>query len=90
MCLAIPGQVVDVVDAPKAIAKVDITGVRRNVNIALIQDLGIQPGDWVLVHVGFAMSKIDESEAQETLALLRRMGSVFEDEVAGWDESRIE
>lgn len=90
MCLAIPGQVVDVVDVAKAIAKVDITGVRRNVNIALIQDLGIQAGDWVLVHVGFAMSKIDESEAQETLALLRSMGSVFDDEVAGWDESRIE
>lgn len=90
MCLAIPGQVVDVVDAVKAIAKVDITGVRRNVSIALIQELGVQKGDWVLVHVGFAMSKIDEKEAQETLALLKSLGSVLDDEVAGWDESRIE
>jgi hydrogenase expression/formation protein HypC len=78
MCLGIPGQIVEIVDAAKNLAKVDIAGVRRQINIACIVDEGHPvsacPGDWVLVHVGFAMSRIEEEEAQKTLALLHELG----------------
>jgi hydrogenase expression/formation protein HypC len=79
MCLAVPGQITEVVDEDLRLAKVDVAGVRRTVNIGLIDDLG--PGDWVLVHVGFALSKVDEAEAAATLALLQEMGADFEQEL---------
>ena len=84
MCLAIPGQVIEVVDEANRLAKVDVAGVRRTVNIGLLDaddDGGAQPGDWVLIHVGFALSKVDEEEAHATLELLRGMGSEFEEEL---------
>ena len=90
MCLGIPGQVLEIVDDAKQIAKVDVSGVRRNVNVALVHDEGIGPGDWVLIHVGFAMSKIDEREAQETLKLLREMGEAYTDELTMLHQSGIE
>ena len=90
MCLGIPGQIVEFVDEDKFIAKVDISGVRRNINVALVQPDGITPGDWVLVHVGFAMSKLDEQEAQETLRLLEQMGEIYEEELEALSESEIE
>ena len=69
VCLAIPGRVVEVVDEANRLAKVDVAGVRRNVNIGLLDgDGGVEPGDWVLIHVGFALSKVDEEEAHATLA----------------------
>ena len=68
MCLAIPGQIVTLVDESKGLAAVDVVGVRRTVNIGLLDHAG--PGDWVLIHVGFALSKVDEEEAAATLALL--------------------
>ena len=79
MCLAIPGRITEVVDHDLRLAKVDVAGVRRTVNIGLLDDLA--PGDWVLVHVGFALSKVDEEEAAATLALLREMGAEFEQEL---------
>lgn len=90
MCLGIPGQIVAMVDDANSIAKVDVSGVKRNVNIALVRPEGIEPGDWVLIHVGFAMSKIDESEAQETMRVLRMMGEVYTDELKMLHESQIE
>jgi len=80
MCLGIPGQIVEITDAENLLAKVDISGVRREVNLACIVD-ETHPvesclGDWTLVHVGFAMSRIDEAEAQKTLDLLRELGEV--------------
>jgi hydrogenase expression/formation protein HypC len=90
MCLGIPGQVIEIVDDANNIAKVDVSGVRRNVNVALVRPDGLEPGDWVLIHVGFAMSKIDESEAQQTLEILRLMGDVYTDELKMLHESRIE
>jgi hydrogenase expression/formation protein HypC len=83
MCLAIPGQLIEFVDEPNRLAKVDVAGVRRTVNVGLLdaEDGGAQPGDWVLIHVGFALSKIDEEEAHATLALLRGMGQDFEDAI---------
>ncbi len=92
MCLAIPGQVVELVDAANQIARVDVAGVRRNVNVSLLADAGggVQPGDWVLIHGGFALSKVDEDEALATLRLLAQMGAVYEDELEELKASVIE
>jgi hydrogenase expression/formation protein HypC len=90
MCLGIPGQIVDIVDDTNSIAKVIVSGVKRNVNVALVRPDGIGPGDWVLIHVGFAMSKIDEVEAQETMKALNSMGEVFTDELNMLHSSQIE
>ncbi len=90
MCLGIPGQIVEIVDETLCIAKADVSGVKRSVSIALLADEGIKPGEWVLIHVGFAMSKIDESEAQETMKLLQAMGEAYTDEVKMLHQSQIE
>jgi hydrogenase expression/formation protein HypC len=91
MCLAIPAQVIEVVDEDKRLAQVDVAGLRRNVNIGLLdEDGGAGPGDWVLVHVGFALSKVDEEEAHATLRLLEQMGSDFEQELEELKASVIE
>ena len=86
MCLAIPGQVLDVVDGPNRLMRVDVVGVRRTINVGLLDDPvtgeGVQPGDWVLIHVGFALSKIDEEEAHATRRLLEEMGAEYEQELA--------
>jgi hydrogenase expression/formation protein HypC len=71
MCLGIPAQVVEIVDADGALAKVDVSGVRREVSVALL-DGAVEPGEWVLIHVGFALARIDGAEARETVALLQR------------------
>ena len=88
MCLGIPGRVVEWVDRDNAIAKADVSGVRRNVNLGLLD--GVDVGDWVLIHVGFAMSQIDEEEAAATLDFLRALGDPFEAEMAELEQSRIE
>ncbi len=79
MCLAIPGQIVEIVDVENQIAKVDVGGVRRNINTGMLNETEAQVGSWVLIHVGFAMSKIDEHEAQETLRVLAEIGQ-YQDE----------
>jgi len=81
MCLAIPGQIVQIVDASMQVAKAEVCGVRRNVNIGLLTPEEAQVGNWVLIHVGFALSQIDEKEAQETYELLRSMGQALDDEL---------
>jgi hydrogenase expression/formation protein HypC len=88
MCLAIPGQIVALVDEVNRLAAVDVVGVRRTVNVGLLDDAG--PGDWVLIHVGFALSRIDEEEASATLALLQEMGSDYEQELEELKASVIE
>ncbi len=92
MCLAIPGQIVEVVDPANRLARVDVAGVRRNVNIGLldVDDTGVGPGDWVLIHVGFAISQVDEEEALATRSLLERMGAEYEQELEELKESVIE
>ncbi len=89
MCLGIPGQIIEIVDETFQIAKVEVGGVRRGVSIALIAADGVAPGDWVLIHVGFAMSKINEQEAQETLKMLKEMGAAYTDEIALLQKSQI-
>jgi hydrogenase expression/formation protein HypC len=82
MCLGIPGQIVEITDLKNKLATVDISGVKRQVNIACIVD-DTHPvesclGDWVLVHVGFALQRIDPNEAAETLKLLEELGEIQE------------
>jgi hydrogenase expression/formation protein HypC len=79
MCLAIPGKIIEIVDVENQIAKVEVGGVKRNINVGMLDDTKV--GDYVLIHVGFAMSKIDEKEAEETLRLLMELGS-YEEELA--------
>ncbi|HEY6805573.1 MAG TPA: HypC/HybG/HupF family hydrogenase formation chaperone [Pyrinomonadaceae bacterium] len=74
MCLAIPGKIVEIVDPENRIAKVEVGGVRRNVNIGMLSEDDARVGDYVLIHVGFAMSKVDEKEAEETLRMLKQLG----------------
>ena len=88
MCLAIPGRVVEIVDEQALLAKVDVSGVVRNVNVGLLED--VRPEDWVLIHVGFALSKVDEEEARATLALLAQMGEAYEQELRELSASVIE
>jgi hydrogenase expression/formation protein HypC len=92
MCLAIPGQIVEVVDPERRLAKVDVAGVRRTVNIGLLDGdgAGVDAGDWVLIHVGFAMSRIDEEEATATRRLLEQMGADYETELEELKTSMIE
>ena len=91
MCLGIPGQLVEWVDREHHIAKAEVAGVRRNVNVALLTgEDPVDVGDWVLIHVGFAMSKVDEAEAQSTREFLESLGTLYEEELAELRESAIE
>ncbi len=74
MCLAIPGQIVEFSPEQPLLAKVDVAGVKRAINIGLLADEPLELGDWVLIHVGFAMSKIGESEARDQLTMLAALG----------------
>ena len=89
MCLGIPGQIVELVDPEHHIAKVNVSGVRRNVNVGLLAP-DVEIGDWVLIHVGFAMSKIDEEEARATREFLERLGEPYEQELEELKTSSIE
>ncbi len=83
MCLGIPGQLVEIVDLAEHRAVAEVDGVRREINIGLVMGDpgGIHVGEWVLIHVGFAMSKIDEEEAARTLDFIKELGSVYDDEI---------
>jgi hydrogenase expression/formation protein HypC len=92
MCLAIPGQILEIVDEERRLARVDVAGVRRTVNVGLLdgEDGGAGQGDWVLIHVGFAISKVDEAEARATRELLEGMGRDYEQELEELKASVIE
>jgi hydrogenase expression/formation protein HypC len=92
VCLAIPGRVIEVVDEGNRLALVEVAGVRRTVNIGLLDADGASagPGDWVLIHVGFALSRVDEEEAAATLELLQNMGAEYEQELEELKASVIE
>lgn len=86
MCLGIPGQITEISDADQLLAKVSVAGVKREINIACVVDtkhpVDSCVGDWVLVHVGFAMSRIDADEAARTLAILDELGELNEEREA--------
>ena len=90
MCLGIPGEIVELMDDRPDLAKVDVSGVRRAINIGLLSDEKLEPGDWVLIHVGFALSKIDEGEAKAALDFLEGIGQAYADELAALADSKIE
>jgi hydrogenase expression/formation protein HypC len=92
MCLAVPGRIIEIVDEANRLAKVDVAGVQRTINVGLLDSEpgGVGPGDWVLIHVGFAMSKIDEEEAVATRRLLEQMGAEYEQELEELKASVIE
>ena len=90
MCLGIPGEVVELMDDRPDLAKVDVSGVKRAINIGLLEDEQLEPGDWVLIHVGFALSKIDEDEAKAALDFLEGIGQAYADELAALADSRID
>jgi hydrogenase expression/formation protein HypC len=74
MCLAIPGKIVQLFPDQPLTAMVDVVGVRRKVDLGLLQDQPPVAGDWVLIHVGFAMSKISEQDANDQMRTLRMLG----------------
>ena len=90
MCLGIPGEVVEIHPEHADLAKVNVSGVRRMINIGLLADDPPVPGEWVLIHVGFALSKIDEAEAAAALQFLEGIGQAYADEIAALRESLIE
>ena len=92
MCLGIPGRIVEILDEDLMLAKAEVSGVRRNINIGLVhhEEQRVKPGDWVLIHVGFAMSRVDEDEAIATRRQLERMGQDYEAELEELKASVIE
>ena len=90
MCLGIPGQILEISPDHPDDAKVDVSGVRRAINIGLLENETVVPGDWILIHVGFALSKIDEKEAQAALEFLEGIGQAYADEMAALRASMIE
>jgi hydrogenase expression/formation protein HypC len=87
MCLGIPGEIVEILTDRPDLARVDVCGVKRAINIGLLEELSA--GDWVLIHVGFAMSKIDEREAKAALEFLEGIGQAYAEELAALSESNI-
>lgn len=90
MCLGIPGQIVAISPDQPQLATVDVVGVKRSINIGLVEPDGVKEGDWVLIHVGFAMSIMDEEEAASTLTFLEDMGQAWTDEIDAIMESTID
>ncbi len=90
MCLGVPGRIVEFLDPTHHLAKAEISGVRRAINVGLLIPDGLEIGDWVLIHVGFGLSKIDEEEARRTTEFLEQLGSDYADELKLIEESRIE
>lgn len=90
MCLGIPGEIVEILPDQPDLATVDVSGVRRTINIGLITDEAPRPGDWILIHVGFALSKIDETEAKAAMDFLEEIGQAYTDEIDALRESRID
>ena len=90
MCLGIPGEVIEIITDRPDLARVDVSGVRRAINIGLLADEEVGPGDWILIHVGFALSKIDEAEAKAALDFLASIGQAYEDELKALQDSGIE
>ena len=90
MCLGIPGEVIEILPDQPDLAMVEVSGVKRAINIGLLTDDPPVPGDWILIHVGFALSKIDEKEAKAAMDFLIGIGQAYEDEIAALLESRID
>jgi hydrogenase expression/formation protein HypC len=89
MCLGIPGQIKEFSDVHEHLARVEVSGVTRIINVGLLEDEQLETGDWVLIHVGFAMSKIDEAEAALALASLQLLGQSYDEEFEAFWSSQL-
>lgn len=89
MCLGVPGQVVEITSVEHQLAVVDVEGARRKVNVSLIIEAGVTVGDWVLVHLGFAMSTLDEEEARANLAFIAALSDPHAVELESLFEARV-
>jgi hydrogenase expression/formation protein HypC len=89
MCLGIPGRIVEITDRAGCLATVDVSGVQRTISVRLLEPDLPAPDDWVLVHVGFAMARIDEAEALLTLAAVRQLGTAYTDEIEAFEDTSI-
>jgi hydrogenase expression/formation protein HypC len=89
MCLGIPGEIVEILAEHEDLAMVSVEGVKRVVNVGLLEDEPLVPGDWILIHVGFALSKIDEREAKASLEWLTGVGDAYTDELKALSDSDI-
>lgn len=87
MCLGIPGEILEIRQDEPDLARVDVAGVRRMVNIGLLDGEQLAPGDWILIHVGFALSRIDEAEARAAMDFLQSIGQAYDDELRALYES---
>lgn len=85
MCLAIPGQIVRMIPDTEDLALADVSGVKRNINVGLLDNPA--SGDWVLIHVGFALSKVDEAEAKASLEFLETLGKAYTDEIQAMEDA---
>jgi hydrogenase expression/formation protein HypC len=91
MCLGIAGQIIEILQEPRDLARANVFGAERVVNVGLVENEGLNPGDWVLIHVGFAIAKMDEGEAKASMAFLQGMGEAFTHEIAAaWDKESNE
>lgn len=90
MCLGIPGEIVRIHTDRPDLATVDVSGVRRAINVGLLEGEELAPGDWILIHVGFALSKIDEKEAAAAMEFLEGIGQAYADELEALQASKIE
>ena len=87
MCLGIAGQIIEFLSESRDLARANVFGAERVVNVGLVENEGLKPGDWVLIHVGFAIAKMDEGEAKASMAFLQGMGEAFTNETAAaWGE----
>ena len=89
MCLGIAGQIIEFPPEPRDVARVNVFGVERVINVGLLANEGLNPGDWVLIHVGFAMSKMDEAEAKAALDFLEGIGEAYDEELRLLTQSEI-
>jgi hydrogenase expression/formation protein HypC len=91
MCLGIAGQIIEFLPESRELARANVFGAERVVNVGLVENEGLEPGDWVLIHVGFAIAKMDESEAKASMDFLQGMGEAFTNEMAAaWDRENDE
>jgi hydrogenase expression/formation protein HypC len=90
MCLGIPGEVIELLADQPDLARVEVSGVRRVINVGLLADDLPAPGEWVLIHAGFALSKIDENDAAEALKFLEEIGQAYADEPAALAQLQVE
>ena len=90
MCLGIAGQILEILQEPGDLARVNVFGVERMINVGMVEKEGLASGDWVLIHVGFAIAKMNEDEAKASMSFLQEMGEAFTNELGpAWERRKV-